>query len=111
MRIVLVGSLWLLSAVAAADTLRVGDHLLVSGDSAAQVRAALGRPSRVTHHRDRDRAARHRRGAAKKARQRKLDLPPRRPRNHGDAGRRRGHDHRAAALTADTAAGVTDGTA
>lgn len=66
MRIVLVGSLWLLSAVAAADTLRVGDHLLVSGDSAAQVRAALGRPSRVTHHRDRDRAARHRRGAAKK---------------------------------------------
>ncbi|HEV2620964.1 MAG TPA: hypothetical protein VGU65_02600 [Frateuria sp.] len=66
MRIILVGSLWLLSTVAAADTLRVGSHLLVSGDSAAQVREALGRPSRVTHHRDRDRAgsARHRRGAA-----------------------------------------------
>jgi hypothetical protein len=60
MRIILVGSLWLLSAVAAADTLRVGNHLLVSGDSAAQVREALGRPSRVTHHRDR--AAGHRRG-------------------------------------------------
>lgn len=58
MRSILIGSLWLLATSAAADTLRVGNHLLVSGDSAAQVREALGRPSHVTHHR----GAHHRRG-------------------------------------------------
>lgn len=59
MRIILIGSLWLLAfSVMASDTLRVGNRLLVAGDSAAQVRALLGRPDRVAHHR----ASRHRRG-------------------------------------------------
>lgn len=58
MRIILIGGLWLVALSAMADTLRVGNHLLVSGDSAAQVREALGRPSQVTHHH----GARHRRG-------------------------------------------------
>jgi len=55
----LVGGLWLLAfSASASDTLRVGSHLLVAGDSAAQVRKLLGRPARVTHHRSR----RHGRG-------------------------------------------------
>jgi len=59
MRSILIGSLWLLAfAATASDTLRVGSHLLVSGDSAARVRELLGRPTRVTHHR----ARRHGRG-------------------------------------------------
>ncbi|WP_291196401.1 hypothetical protein, partial [Frateuria sp.] len=59
MRMILIGGLWLLAFSAmASDTLRVGNRLLVAGDSAAQVREALGRPSQVTHHH----AARHRRG-------------------------------------------------
>lgn len=59
MRTLLIGGLWLLAFSAmASDTLRVGSHLLVAGDSAAQVRELLGRPGRVTHHR----APRHRRG-------------------------------------------------
>jgi hypothetical protein len=59
MRMILIGGLWLLAlSTAAADSLRVGNRLLVSGDSAAQVREVLGRPSHVTHHR----ASRHRRG-------------------------------------------------
>ncbi|PWK85903.1 DUF2845 domain-containing protein [Fulvimonas soli] len=40
---------------AAADTLRVGDRLLVSGDSTARVEELLGRPS----HRSHRTAARH----------------------------------------------------
>ena len=52
MRSVLIGGLWLLACSAmASDTLRVGDRLLVSGDSAAQVRELLGHPARVTRHR------------------------------------------------------------
>lgn len=52
MRGILIGGLWLLAFTAtAADTLRVGSHLLVSGDSAAQVRQLLGRPASVAHHR------------------------------------------------------------
>jgi len=60
MRIIaLIGSLWLLAfSASASDTLRVGSHLLVAGDSAAQVRELLGPPTRVTHHRGR----RHGRG-------------------------------------------------
>lgn len=54
MRIILIGGLWLLAFSAiASDTLRVGSHLLVAGDSAAQVRELLGRPDRVTRHRAR----------------------------------------------------------
>jgi len=64
MRIILIGSLWLLAfSVMASDTLRVGSRLLVSGDSAAQVRQLLGRPGHVAHHR----AARHRRGVKQSA--------------------------------------------
>ncbi|HET6804311.1 MAG TPA: hypothetical protein VFH59_02570 [Frateuria sp.] len=59
MRTILTGSLCLLAfAAAASDTLRVGSRLLVAGDSAAQVRELLGRPTRVAHHR----AARRGRG-------------------------------------------------
>jgi hypothetical protein len=59
MRTILIGSLWLLAfAATASDTLRVGSHLLVAGDSAARVRELLGRPTRVTRHR----AHRHGRG-------------------------------------------------
>ncbi|MBP1473955.1 hypothetical protein J7I44_06570 [Frateuria sp. MAH-13] len=59
MRTLLVGSLWLLAfAATASDTLRVGSHLLVAGDSAAKVRELLGRPTRVARHRTR----RHGRG-------------------------------------------------
>lgn len=59
MRMLLICSLGLLAFSAiASDTLRVGNHLLVAGDSAAQVRELLGRPGHVTHHHD----ARHRRG-------------------------------------------------
>jgi hypothetical protein len=59
MRIILFGGLWLLACSAfASDTLRVGNRLLVAGDSAAQVRELLGPPTRVTHHRNR----RHGRG-------------------------------------------------
>lgn len=59
MRIIVIGSLWLLAFSAmASDTLRVGNRLLVAGDSAAQVRELLGRPAKVTHHR----ARRHGRG-------------------------------------------------
>lgn len=59
MRTILIGSLWLLAfAAAASDTLRVGSHLLVAGDSATRVRELLGRPTQVTHHR----ARRHGRG-------------------------------------------------
>jgi len=58
-RTILIGSLWLLTfAASASDTLRVGSHLLVAGDSAARVRELLGRPTRVAHHR----ARRHGRG-------------------------------------------------
>jgi len=54
MRTILIASLWLLAfAAAASDTLRVGSRLLVAGDSAAQVRELLGRPTRVAHHRAR----------------------------------------------------------
>ncbi|MCX7512780.1 hypothetical protein [Frateuria sp. STR12] len=60
MRIILLAGLWLLAFSAfASDTLRVGSRLLVAGDSPAQVRELLGRPSRVTH----QRARRHGRGA------------------------------------------------
>lgn len=59
MRMLLIGGLGLLAFTAtASDTLRVGSHLLVAGDSAAQVRELLGRPSHVVHHR----GTRHRRG-------------------------------------------------
>lgn len=59
MRTILIGSLWLLAfAATASDTLRVGSHLLVAGDSAGRVRELLGRPTRVTH----QRARRHGRG-------------------------------------------------
>jgi len=59
MRIILIGSLWLLAFSAiASDTLRVGSRLLVAGDSAAQVRELLGQPAKVAHHR----ARRHGRG-------------------------------------------------
>jgi hypothetical protein len=59
MRMLLIGGLWLLTFSAIAnETLRVGNHLLVAGDSAAQVRELLGPPGHVTH----ARAARHRRG-------------------------------------------------
>lgn len=59
MRMILIGSLWLLAFSAlASDTLRVGNRLLVAGDSATQVRELLGRPTRVTH----QRARRHGRG-------------------------------------------------
>ena len=36
-------------AAAAADTLRVGDRLLVSGDSTARVEELLGRPPQRSH--------------------------------------------------------------
>lgn len=59
MRIILIGGLWWLAfAAMASDTLRVGNRLLVAGDSAAQVRELLGRPGHVAHHR----AARRGRG-------------------------------------------------
>lgn len=59
MRLVLIGGLWLLGFSAmASDTLRVGYRLLVAGDSAAQVRELLGRPTRVARHH----AGRHGRG-------------------------------------------------
>lgn len=56
MRVLVLGGLWLLPFSAfASDTLRVGNRLLVAGDSAAQVRELLGQPSHVTHHRARRR--------------------------------------------------------
>jgi hypothetical protein len=56
-RLLLIASLWLGFSIVCADSLRVGNRLLVAGDSAAQVRELLGRPTRITH---RHAARRHR---------------------------------------------------
>ena len=59
MRLLPIASLWLLALpIVCADSLRVGNRLLVVGDSAAQVRELLGRPVHITHRH----AARHHRG-------------------------------------------------
>ncbi|MEI7035548.1 hypothetical protein [Fulvimonas yonginensis] len=68
MRSLLIGGLWLLAfSAGASDTLRVGSRLLVSGDSATQVRQLLGRPVRVSHRR-----GSHRRGVLEPASERWL---------------------------------------
>lgn len=57
-------SLWggLMAGAAATDTLRVGNRVLVKGDSAATVLALLGKPSHKSHRRATRSSSGHRRG-------------------------------------------------